>query len=55
METETIDIDEAIAIESAVRERAEKYHRKPTRASGFINWHTDVIYTNGVEECSGSS
>lgn len=54
-----IDIDEAISIENAVRERCEQYKPGHQRTKGFgrglIHWHTNVVFTNGVEECSGSS
>lgn len=49
-----IDLDEAIAIENAVRERCEQYKPGHHRTKGFgrgpIPWHSDVIYTNGVED-----
>ena len=48
-----IDLDEAIAIEKYARERAEQYkpgHRKTTGfRRGLIPWHSDIVYTNGVE------
>lgn len=55
---EVIPIDEAIAIENAVRERAEQYEPGHQRTKGYtrglIPWHSDIVYTNGVEECSDS-
>ncbi len=55
-----IDIDEAIDIENYVRERSESYGRG-TRpglmcfSTGLIQWKAPEVYTNEVEECSGSS
>lgn len=51
---EVIPIDEAIAIENYARERAEQYKPGHRRTKGFsrglIPWHSDVVYTNGVED-----
>ena len=55
----TINLDEAIAIEEGTRIRYERGSRplrnhRTTRATGFINWKSQVIYDNGVEPCSES-